>query len=183
MSVRVVYVRVLWDRQPSPPPVPGIRHFDLAVGPEPGHPYGRKGLALLGAWQQLRTRECTGMLVQDGDVAVDPLDVSVMLETVRRYPADVWTAPVRLWPASTQRPSWVWGHWAAGGPTQEPVPDPAFFSFCFTYLPRRVIDHAERAGLARWAFPGVDGKMSRAAVAAGVRIRLVDGCQPKHMHY
>ena len=180
---RVVFVRVLWDRQPSPLEVPGIRHFDLRVTPEPAWPYGRKGLALLGAWKQLRTRQCTGMLIQDGDVAVDPLDVAVMLQTVGRYPGQVWTAPVRLWPRSTQRDTWVWGHWGAAGPSQQPTPEPTFFSFCFTYLPRRVLEHAERAGMENWTFPGVDRRMSLAARAAGIPVRVVDGCQPKHLHY
>lgn len=176
-------MRVVWNGKAVPFSMPGIRQFDLHVGPEPGYPFGRKGLALLGAWRQLRTAQCSGMLIQDADVVVDPLDVATMLETVRRYPDDVWTAPVRLWPASTQRESWIWGHWAAAGPTQRPVTDPTFFSFCFTYVPRRVIDQATRAGLAKWTFPGVDKRMSEAAQAARVPIRVVDGCQPKHLHY
>jgi hypothetical protein len=183
MSTRVVFVRVVWDKQAVPFRLPGIRMFDLHVGPEPGYPYGRKGLALLGAWRQLRTEHCTGMVVMDGDVVIDPLDTAVMLETVGRYPDDVWTAPVRLWPASTQRESWVWGHWNGQGPSQQPCADPTFFSFCFTYIPRRVIDQAASMGLDRWTFPGVDRRMSLAARAARVPVRVVDGCTPKHLHY
>jgi len=180
---RVVYVRVVWDHQAAPFTMPGIRAFDLHIGPEPGHPFGRKGLALAGAWRQLKTGQCAGMVIQDGDVAVDPLDVSVMLGTAFRFPELVWTAPVRLWPASTQRESWVWGHWAGGGPSQDPCPEPTFFSFGLTYLPRKVLDKAVAMGLERWHFPGVDRRMSLAAQAAGVKIRVADGCQPKHMHY
>jgi hypothetical protein len=179
----VVYVRVVWDHQAGPFTMPGVRILDLHVGPEPGAPFGRKGRALAGAWRQLKTGQCAGMVIQDADVAVDPLDVSAMLDTVFRFPELVWTAPVRLWPASTQRESWVWGHWAEGGPSQDPCPEPAFFSFGLTYLPRAVLDKAVTMGLERWDFPGVDRRMSLAARAAGVKIRVVDGCQPKHMHY
>lgn len=180
---RVVFVRVVWNGDAIPFRMPGVRSFDLHIGPEPGYPYGRKGLALLGAWRQLQTQQCTGMIVMDGDVVADPLDVAVMLDTIGRYPADVWTAPIRLWPASTQRESWIWGHWNGQGPGQQPCPDPTFFSFGMTYLPRRVIDQAAAMGLARWTFPGVDRRMSKAALAARVRIRVVDGCQPKHLHF
>lgn len=176
-------MRTVWNGDAIPFSMPGIRHFDLHLAPEPGYPFGRKGLALLGAWRQLRTDQCSGMLIQDGDVVVDPLDVAAMLETVRGRPELVWTAPVRLWPASTQRTSWVWGHWAAAGPTQQPEPNPTFFSFCYTYLPRRVIDQAARMGLDKWTFPGVDKRMSQAAQAARVPVRVVDGCTPKHLHY
>lgn len=179
----IVFVRCVWDREAAPFTMPGVRHFDLHFGPEPGYPYGRKGRALLGAWRQLQNDRCTGMLIMDADVVVDPLDVAVMLGTVGVNPGDVWTAPIRLWPASTLRPSWVWGHWDERGPSQERCEAPTFFSFGFTYVPRRVIDQAARMGLERWTFPGVDGKMSKAARAARVPIRVVDGCQPKHMHY
>lgn len=176
-------MRVVWHGDAVPFTMPGVRSFDLHIGPEPGYPYGRKGLALLGAWNQLQTAQCTGMVVMDGDIAVDPFDVAAMLGTVGTYPDTVWTAPVKLWPASTQRESWVWGHWDDRGPGQDPCPEPTFFSFGLTYLPRKVIRHATRMGLAKWTFPGVDRRMSLAAQAAGVPIRVVDGCQPKHLHY
>lgn len=181
--MRVVWVRVVWDRQALPFKPPGVRFFDIHVGPETAHPVGRKGLALAGAWRQLETKQCTGMVVMDSDVAADPFDVAAMLETCGRHPDMVWTAPVKLWPASTQRTSWVWGHWDAAGPSQRPCAEPIFFSFGMTYLPRKVIDQAITMGLESWTFPNVDGKMSRAARAAGVPVRVVDGCQPKHLHY
>jgi hypothetical protein len=140
-------------------------------------------MALAGAWRQLETSRCTGMVVMDADVAADPLDVSAMLETCGRRPDQVWTAPVKLWPASTQRETWVWGHWDAAGPSQQPCAEPTFFSFGMTYLPRRVIDQAVKMGLEEWTFPNVDGKMSAAARAARVPVGVVDGCQPKHLHY
>ena len=182
-GVRVVFVRVVWDRQAIPLKLPGVRLFDLHIGPEPGHPYGRKGAALAGAWRQLATRQCTGMLIMDADVAVDPLDVSVMLNAIGNEPGAVWTAPVKLWPESTQRPSWVWGHWDDTGPSQQPCEQPTMFSFGLTYLPRKAIARAIRDGLERWTFPGVDGRMSKAAVAARVPVRVVDGCWPKHLHF
>jgi hypothetical protein len=180
---RVVFVRVVWDRQAYPLKIPGVRMFDLHIGPEPGAPYGRKGAALAGAWRQLATRQCTGMLIMDADVAVDPLDVSVMLQAVGNQPEVVHTAPIRLWPESTQRRTWVWGHWDASGPGQADCPEPTFFSFGLTYLPRKAINRAVRDGLKEWTFPGVDSRVSRSAAAAGVPVRVVENCWPKHMHF
>lgn len=183
MAARVVFVRVVWDRQAIPLHLPGVRMFDLHIGPEPGWPYGRKGAALAGAWRQLGTRQCTGMLIMDADVAIDPLDASVMLQAIGQAPDVVHTAPIRLWPESTQRPSWVWGHWDADGPSQQLCDAPTSFSFGLTYLPRRAIDRAIRDGLERWTFPGVDGRMSRAAAAAGCPVRVTGNCWPKHLHF
>lgn len=181
--MRVVFVRVVWDRQAIPLRLPGVRMFDLHIGPEPGAPYGRKGAALAGAWRQLGTRQCSGMLIMDADVAVDPLDVSVMLQAIGNEPGVVWTAPIRLWPESTQRASWVWGHWDDKGPTQGECDKPTFFSFGLTYLPRKAIARAVRDGLERWTFPGVDGRVSKAAAAAGIPVKVLWSCQPKHLHF
>jgi hypothetical protein len=180
-----VIVRVNWDRTALPFHMPGrVRWFDLHVQPEPEHPFGRRGLALAGAWGQLGNRDCCGMLVMDGDVEIDPLDLGAMGDAIAEYPRDVLVGPVRLWPASTQRESWVWGHWRSPtGPTQEMTMRPNRFSFGFTYLPRRLLEAAVRDGLAGWAFPTVDVEMSDCAKRHRVPARVVEGCHPKHMHY
>jgi hypothetical protein len=117
-------MRVNWDRTAPPFHMPGaVRWFDLHVGPEPGYPFGRRGLAIARAWEQLGNRKDAGMLMMDGDVAIDPLDLAAMGDAIAQTPKMVLVGPVRLWPASTMRESWVWGHWKAPhGPTQEMVP-------------------------------------------------------------
>lgn len=180
-----VICRVNWDRTAPPFHMPGaVRWFDLHVGPEPGRPFGRRGLAIAGAWAQLGNRECRGMLMMDGDVAIDPLDLAAMGDAIGQDPAMVLVGPVRLWPASTMRPSWVWGHWTAGpGPTQEMITEPDRWGLGFTYLPRRLLELAAAAGLKQWTFPNVDVRMSDVARRHGIRARVVEDCHPKHLHY
>jgi hypothetical protein len=179
-----VFVRVNWDKTAPEFRMPGTRWFDLHVGPEPGWPFGRKGLALDGAWRQLRSRGCAGMLVLDGDVAVDPLDYAAMGGAIHADPRAVHVGPVRLWPASTMRESWAWGHWRTGaGPGQEWCEEPDRWTFGFTFLPRRLLHAAGREGLRDWAFPGVDLRMAATAKKWGIPARVVPGCYPKHMHY
>lgn len=180
-----VFCRVNWNRTAPPFHMPGaIRWFDLHVGPEPGYPFGRRGLAIAAAWRQLGNGKCTGMLMMDGDVAIDPLDLAAMGDAIPETPKMVLVGPVRLWPASTMRPDWVWGHWKAGaGPTQEFIERPDRYGFGFTYLPRALLEHAIAAGLEDWTFPNVDVKMADVARARRIRARTVDGCHPKHLHY
>lgn len=181
---RVVFVRVNWEDTGLAYRIPGIRYFELTVAPEPGYPFGRKGLQLAGAWRQLSTAACSGMVLLDGDVAADPCDIAAMLDAVHGAPDVVHVAPVRIWPASTQRQSWAWGHWRDGqGPSQDWTDTPDRFSFGFTYLPRQVLARAVRAGLRSWTFPDVDTKMAAQAREAGVPVRIVPDCYPKHMHF
>jgi hypothetical protein len=180
----VVFVRVNWDHTAGPFHMPGTRWFDLHVGPEPGYPFGRRGLALEGAWRQLGNRECAGMVVMDSDVMIDPLDWASMLEAVGAAPRLVHVAPVRLWPASTQRESWVWGHWdRGGGPSQELVTEPTRWSFGFTYLPRELLTRARQAGMKDWTFPNVDMRMAACARRWNIKAKMVENCHPKHLHY
>jgi hypothetical protein len=184
-AVEFVIVRVNWDRTALPFHMPGaVRWFDLHVGPEAGHPFGRRGLALAAAWERLGNRECTGMLVMDGDVQIDPLDLGAMGDAIAAAPGNVLVGPVRLWPASTMRPSWVWGHWRSPhGPSQEMIMNPNRWGFGFTYLPRRLLAAADAAGLREWEFPNVDMEMSQLAARRRIPARVVQGCHPKHMHY
>lgn len=176
----LVCVRVIWDHQA--PPLRLAFHA-LHIGPEPGHPFGRRGLALSAAWRQLSTPEAVGMVTLDGDVIVDPADVSAMFAAIVTEPDAVWTAPVRLWPISTHRPDWVWGHGRGTEPSQDEHPEPDWFSFGFTYLPRALIASCQRAGLDAWTYPGVDRRVSARARALSIPVRVAKDCVPKHINY
>jgi hypothetical protein len=173
-------VRVDWDRTALPYKLPGFH--TLHLGPEPGYPFGRKGAGLLGAWNQLSTPTCDGMLLMDGDVAADLLDLAAMLAAIHVKPDITHVAPVRLWPATTRQDGWVWGHWE-DDMTQAPVDNPRRFSFCFTYLPRRLISACARAGMEGWTFPQVDRLVSLECRKQRIPVNVVDGCTPKHLHF
>lgn len=180
----IVCVRSVWDHTGLPAPrFPGVRLHELHYGPEPGWPFGRRGLALATAWQQLE-QGAAGMLVIDADVAFDPCDMKAMLEAVKLEPGAVHLAPIRLWPASTMRSSWVWGH-HSGMPGQllEVLEDPTAWTFSFTYLPRRLIEACDRAGWSRWTFPAVDTRVAGVAAAVDIPVRVVPDCWPKHCHF
>ena len=176
----IVFVRVDWDRTAFALPLPGCRMHTLHVDPEPAHPFGRKGLALARAWEQLRTPAASGMLILDGDVAVDLCDLAEMLAAINGEPDAVHAAPARLWPRSTGRTGWVWSVWD-GEATQELPEHPSFTTFCFTYLPRRLVERCIAKGLPQQRFPHVDTFVSAQAMASGVPIRVVTRCAPKHL--
>lgn len=188
----IVCVRVIWDREHFwPMPVirytaGGVNHAikftPVHFGPESGWPVGRKGAALAGAWKQLGG-DADGMLILDADVAVDPQMVVTMMSAIGGDPESVWTAPVRIWPVSTMRDGWVWSHWETEASQQ--VDEVAnWFSFCFTYVPRALLDHCVRGGrLASWTYPRVDASMARAARNLGIKGRVVQECFPVHLHW
>jgi hypothetical protein len=178
----ILCVRVDWDRTALPLPA-SLRYHHLHVDPEPGFPFGRKGRQLAAAWEHLSGPEFDGMLIMDGDVLIDPADHSAMMAAIDAQPALVHTAPVRIWPASTKRPGWVWSHWAEGASQDIDRHGVKWFSFCYTYLPAALITRSLRAGLASWQYPGVDSQVSRTAAAAGIGVDVVRGCWPKHLHW
>lgn len=168
-----------WALQPA--------YRDLQIVPDPGHPFGRKGLALARGWQLLGKGRATGMIILDGDVAIDPLDEVAMARAIKQAPHAVQIAPARLWPKSSGRPGWIWGHWGPSGEHSDIDPylrhvteQVTRFSFCYTYLPAALL---ELADLPRWTFPYVDQEISRAAVKRGIARELVRDCWPKHLHY
>jgi hypothetical protein len=181
-----VFFRLLWDGHhiKFPLHLAGVNMKDLHVAPETSAPFGRKGLALASAWAQLVDPDMGGMLILDGDVVIDPYDYVQMYAAIQKDPAAVHIAPVRLWPVSkNDLDGWAWGHCRDGQFTQEMTLDPDFFSFNFTYVPRRVIELAVKAGLKNWQYPQVDRFMSRTARQAGVTMSVVTACRPKHLHY
>lgn len=169
-----------WDRTAIPLALPQFRvvHY----GPEPGWPFGRRGLAMQGAWRQLSTAGCAGMLVLDGDVALDLADVAAMKAAIHEAPDLVHVAPVRLWPVSTGQRAWAWAH-GQGGYSQDDPDEPDVWTFSFTYLPRRLLEAAVKTGLATWTFPGVDRRMHRLARELGIGARTCRAAAPRHLHW
>lgn len=179
----VICVRMIWDRRAIElGSLPGRWH-SLHYGPEAEHPFGRRGLAMAEAWSALQmSKQEAGMVLLDGDVAVDPHDVQAMLTAIHFEPAAVHVAPVKIWPKSTTWDAWAWGHYR-DRPSQERCVDPRRFGFSFTYLPRCLLAACVRAGLRRWAFPTCDTRVSATAARIGVAVRVVESATPTHMHY
>jgi len=183
-----LFLRMIWDRRETPmPPVRIARMMSLHYGPEPDHPFGRRGRAMEAAWKQLSGPATAGMLLLDGDVVIDPWDYTVMAAHIQAEPAAVHVAPVKLWQVSKtdMELAWAWGHCRNGVFTQDDYgpEDPDFFCFNFTYLPRALVEACIKAGLRSWMFPTVDKEVSRVFRRSGIPVRVVKDCTPKHMHY
>ena len=160
------------------------KFFSLEVNPEAEYPFGRKGLALVGAWNQLAGPGISGVLLLDGDVAIDPLDHRHMLKAIDQEPDVVHTAPVLLWPVSTHLQDWVWGHGSNGRYSQKDKnADLDMFTFCYTYLPARLIRSCIEHGMAEWKYPTLDNKVCQEARSIGMEVRVVRDARPKHLNY
>lgn len=179
----IVMVRVIWDRQEIQQPV-SRRYFRLHVAPSAEHPFGQKGLAIASAWKQLGTgKDPAGLLIMDGDVAVDGCDHDAMIKAIDGEPDAIWIAPAKLWPVSTRWGSWAWAH-GCEQPSQVMISEGIrWFSFNFTYLPKALMAACLRDGLRSWGYPTVDVKVSATARKLGLAIKVVPGCWPKHMNY
>jgi len=174
-------VRLDWDR--SAIPLRQAReYYRLAVDPSDAYPQGRKGLVLERAWCNLSGPDTAGMLILDGDVAIDPFDQSAMLAAIHVEPGIVWTAPARIWPVSTRAAGWHWAHWTLE-PSQDLEQYAPFFSFCYTYLPRALIEQCRRRGLAKWEYPTVDARVSEVARQMRIMALAVSGIEVKHLNY
>lgn len=181
-----LFFRLIWDAHHVwfPLRINSVNMKELHVAPETAHPFGRKGLALAAAWKQLSDDGTPGMLILDGDVVIDPYDYVMMYNAIMGDPEAVHIAPVRIWPVSkNDLNGWSWAHCLEGRFSQVMEMNPDFFSFNFTYVPRRVIELAIGDGLKDKQFPHVDQHMSRSARKAGVRMNVVDACRPTHLHY
>lgn len=176
-----VALRVVWNNES--PATRGLGYRDLHVNPEPSFPFGRKGLAFQRAWEDIGlSNESVGMLILDGDVAIDPMDNRGMHDHIWNDPNSVWVAPARIWPVSHLGNAWTWGH-GKGVFTQEDVIDPDMFSFCFTFLPAALMNYAIQEELAEWVYPEVDKQMWETARKYNFQVRVARDCAPKHMHY
>jgi hypothetical protein len=178
----ILCVRLNWNHTAIPLPI-ASRFYTLHVAPEPEYPFGRKGLGLARAWQQLAAPDAAGMLLLDGDVAIDPLDYDAMLAAVDKRPGIVHTGQVRLWPVSTRLDAWVWGHGRDGYSQRGGTAGLNTFTFCFTYLPRALVEHCIGQGMEEWQYPHVDKNTYEAARELGLAVSLVADAQGKHLHY
>lgn len=174
-------VRLVWDQAAIEQRI-SRRFYTVYVDPLPGYPLGRKGLQLASAWRTLSTPGTAGLVILDGDVAIDPRDLAAMLAAIELEPKLVHVAPVRLWPVSTKQDRWIWGHgwrrFSRDDPEQVDM-----FGFSFTYLPRRLVEACIAEGLADWTYPHVDEYTRRRARALGLGVRVVRAASPKHMNY
>ena len=181
--VPFVYARFTWEGHGGnvpQPPIAGSPMREIRYGPTDDHPLGRRGLVMLRTWEGLSNGNTLGMIVQDGDVLIDPHDYLMMLTCIHMEPAAVITAPAKLWRKPDEE-GWVWAHWKEKA-SQEIEPDPDFFCFNFTYLPRALLKAAAVANMRSWTFPSVDTQMARVARREKIPIRVAD-CQPKHMNF
>ena len=182
IPVEVILLRVDWNHTAIPlGRLPGRWHT-LHLGPEPGYPFGRKGAEILAAWRQIQmSKQEAGLVILDGDVAIDPVDYQAMMRSITMEPTAVHAAPVRLWPKSTQWKSWTWAH-RNGEPSQDDVDNPTVFSFCFTYLPRALLTACHQEGMAKWTFPTCDSKTTDVAAKMRIPVRVVRGASPTHLN-
>ncbi len=177
---KVIMLRIDWNRTAIPLPIRGWH--TLHINPEPAYPFGRKGLSLAGAWRQLAKPLSSGAILLDGDVAIDPLDQEAMFAAISAQPEAVNTAPARLWEASTHQPGWLWAH-GHHVFSQLDTDTPDVFTFCFTYLPRRLIEDCLENGLASWTYPHVDKKVAARARALSIPVNVVRAATPKHLNF
>ena len=191
-SINLICVKVSWMGYCVNSMETPFHH--IRVDPEPTHPKGRKGLVLASAWRQMHGPTDAGMLILDADVVVEPTDLQTMIGHVITDREAVWVGRAKIWPRSTHLPSWVWGHRkpAPEGMTpqqiiefwQTDIDDPDWFTFCFTYLPKSLIEAAVKAGMKNWHYPNVDKNMHELAKKLGYRVRVVRGdCSPKHINF
>lgn len=117
---------------------------------------------------------------------LDPWDAKRMADSIDSMPDSVLVAPHKLWPASTGRLEWVWGH----GLWQEPHPvmsqvlhyQAEWFAMGFTYTPRKLLDLA-LPHMSAWHYGQVDMGLSRLAREHGIDARRLTFCEVKHVHY
>ena len=177
------YVRFTWrghERNYEQPRLGPLRMYEVQYGPSDEFPFGRRGMVMLRAWRRLSDPAMLGMLVQDGDVLVDPSDAAAMLEAIHAEPKCVITAPAKLWRGKAEMP-WTWAHWR-GEASQEFEADPDFFCFNFTFLPRDLLEACAKRDMHKWAFPSVDTEMARVARDLGIPVRVC-AALPKHMNW
>jgi hypothetical protein len=197
-SINLICIKIIWmgasEKKRKIASMDAPFH-DIAVFPEPEHPKGRKGLTISRAWEQMHGPDDAGLLILDGDVAIDPVDLNTMVQHVASDREAVWTAPVKLWPKSTHLASWVWGHRKpppAGMTSQDDVirlwqtdvDDPRWWTFNFTYIPRSLVKYAQKAGLETWHYPNVDKNFHELATELKYQVKVVRGdCHPRHINF
>lgn len=158
----------------------------IAAIPEPGWPNGRAAAGRAEVWRQLAEQGCEGVIWLDPDIAADPDDLDALAQFVALHPADVVTATVKLWPASTGRATWMYGHrWS------EAVDDldgqtwhqrPRYWTTSMVWTPAQLLDLAMPEMPDR-PWHGFDVWLNRLALAHDIPAWAVPDCQPKHLHF
>lgn len=157
-----------------------------AIRPVNGWPRGRKGWWMASLWNAWRRPGVPGVVWLDPDVAADPDDLGALRRHALAHPDEVGVALHKLWPASTRRDTWVWGHGVMDGHmpvmSQDPWARPEWFAMGMIYLPGILLDKA-LPYLPEWQFGHVDMSLARTARENGIGARVVYNCLPKHLHY
>jgi hypothetical protein len=177
----ILMVRMSWMEKTTLPS-PGPFH-DYVLKPTPQWPNGQRGLFLSRTWELLHGPRTAGMLTLDGDVAADPLQLSIMARAIAEDTDSVHIALVRLWPRSTHAGRWIWGHGRERYTSNFQLEDLHRFTFSFTYLPRDLVEACIMEGLPEWVYPEVDRRVSHVAEAKGFRVNPVTNCQPVHLNF
>lgn len=160
--------------------------YVLPVAPLDNWPHGRKALAMRDLWSKLRDAGTAGVLWLDPDVAADLDDLAAMQAAVDALPGAMHTGWVKLWPASTGRPEWIWSHRAGsfGFPVahQGEFTTVAYIATGFLWTPAELLELAWPTML-HWRWEQVDVLLSELALAHDIGIYAAPGCNPKHLHF
>jgi hypothetical protein len=150
------------------------------------YPVGRKGYTLTQCWRTMKDTHTSGLLILDSDVAIDPNDFSHMYNAMRGDSSAIHIGASLIWPKSTGYSTPVWAHRKFGTEFKEwrtNRTDVDTASFCFTYLPARLLEACISSGMANWTFPSVDMQVFTTARRIGTSFKVVPNCNPKHMNY
>lgn len=116
----------------------------------------------------------------------DPGDLDAIRTAARTDPHAVHVAVHKLWPASTMRDDWVWGHGIMDGITpvlsQKLQADAEWFALGLTYTPGGLLDLAS-PHMPAWVFGQVDSGLSAVARQHHIHGYCVPGATPKHLHF
>lgn len=181
--MRVPHVQVEWNHWRIPSIQPD--HI-LRVTPESGAPRGRKATLMAEYWRKADSEGAPGVLWQDPDIVTDPDDIAAMQAAIASRPGVVHVALHKLWPASTMRPDWVWGHgrWQNGAPVMSQMlwHTADWFALGLTYTPAVLLDLAA-PHMFQWQFGQVDSGLAAVARQHHIGAFPVGKAHPKHLHF
>jgi hypothetical protein len=137
-------------------------------------------------WQAARAPDIAGIIWQDPDIVADPDDLDAMRAAIGTDPTLVRVGVHKLWPASTMRESWVWGHGKMDGNTpvmsQRMTLTAQWFALGLTYTPARLLDLAA-PHMPAWVFGQVDSGLGAVARQHRIIGLAVPDARPKHLHF
>jgi hypothetical protein len=158
----------------------------IDIHPTNEYPVGRKGYTLAKCWRTMKETHTSGMLILDSDVAIDPTDFQHMYNAMRHDSSAIQIGRALIWPKSTGYSTPVWAHRKFGTSFDEwkkDRDDVDTASFCFTYLPSKLLEACISGGMDDWTFPSVDMQVFQTARRIGTRFKVVPNCHPKHLNY